>query len=149
MIRRAVPDDAYTLARLRHEMWNEMDPDRPAASDYRERLFVYWYETLSAGRTVAWLAEGAAGPVGMVALLLHHHPPVPISERRRGYVTAVYVRPESRRQGLGRALMEAAIDFAREQGLQRLELRTSQAGRPLYTALGFKVQEVLALNTGG
>lgn len=149
MIRRAVPDDAYTMARLRHEMWDEMDPNRPAEPGYRERLFVYWYETLSAGTTVAWLAEQAGAPVGMVALLLHHHPPVPISERRRGYVTAVYVIPDARRQGIGRALMEAAIGFAREQRLQRLELRTSQAGRPLYTALGFAVQEVLALNTGG
>lgn len=149
MIRRAVPDDAYTLARLRHEMWVDMDPARPAPPDYRERLFVYWYETLSAGTTVAWLAAGAGGPVGMAALLLHIHPPLPVSERRRGYVTAVYVTPESRRQGIGRALMEAVIAFAQEQSLQRLELRTSDAGRPLYAALGFTAQEVLALNTGG
>lgn len=149
MIRPAVPDDAYTLARMRHEMWDEMDPDRPAGPDYRERLFVYWYETIAAGTTLAWLAEVDGQPVGMVALLLHFHPPLPTTERRRGYVTAVYVVPAHRRQGLGRALMEQVIAYGREHGIQRLELRTSPMARPLYEALGFRAHELLMFDTGG
>ena len=149
MIRVATPDDAYTLARLRQAMWDEMNPDRPASAEYREHLFVYWYETLVAGTTLAWLAEEAGQSIGMAALLLHFHPPLPTSQRRRGYVTAVYVAPERRRQGHGRALMEAVIAEAQSCGMQRLELRTSPAGRPLYTALGFGSEEVLMLKTGG
>lgn len=152
MIRRAVVDDAYTLARLRVAMWDEMNPELPSTSDYREQLYVYWYETIEAGTTLAWLAEEAGRAVGMVALLLQPlqpQPPQPTTLRHRGYVSAVYVVPEQRRHGHGRALMEAVIGFAHEQGLQRLELRTSDQGRPLYTALGFTAHEVLMLNTGG
>lgn len=149
MIRRAVADDAYLLARLRHQLWDEVNPERPATSDYREQLYVYLYETIAAGTTIGWLAEAAGRPTGMLTLLLHAYPPLPTTENRRGYVSALYVVPEQRRQGLGRALMETVIGFAEEQGLQRLELRTTDAGRPLYAALGFTTHEVLTLRTGG
>lgn len=149
MIRRAVQDDAYLVTRLLAAMWDEMQPTQPADSDYRERLFVYWYETIGAGTTIVWLATEQGRAIGMVALLLHVHPPMPISERRRGYITAMYVEPEHRRQGHGRALMDAAIAFAQEQRLQRLELSTSEMARPLYEALGFRDQTMMTFKTGG
>ena len=150
MIRRAVADDAYTLARLRLAMWDEMHPDGPsAAAADRERQFVYWYETIEAGTTVAWLDEADGSPVAMLALLLHQHPPLPTTTHRRGYVSALYVVPEYRRQGIGRALMDTVIAFAHEQGLQWLELRTSEMARPLYAGLDFKAYEILVLRTGG
>lgn len=145
MIRRATPDDAYTLARLRQAMAEEMRPDEPRDPSFVERTFVYWYERLESEQALSWLAEVEGRPIGMASLLCHHHPPLPLGERRRGYVTGVYVVPEQRRQGHGRALMAAVIEYGREQKLQRLELRTSPSGRPLYTTLGFQPQEVLML----
>ncbi len=145
MIRRATTDDAYTLARLRQAMAEEMRPDAPRDQSFVERTFVYWYEMLEREQACSWLAEVERRPIGMASLLFHRHPPRPWDERNRGYVTGVYVVPEQRRQGYGRALMEAVIAYGREQKLQRLELRTSPGGRPLYAALGFRPQEVLML----
>ena len=145
MIRRATPDDAYTLARMRQAMAVEMRPDDPRDPSFVERTFVYWYEMLETEQAFGWVAEVDGQPIGMASLLIHRHPPLPFGERRRGYVTGVYVLPEQRRQGYGRALMEAVIAYGREQHLQRLELRTSTTGRPLYSALGFEPQEVLML----
>lgn len=145
MIRPATVDDAYTLARMRQAMAEEMRPAAPPDASFRERTFVYWYEMLETGKAVGWIAEVDGTPVGMASLLLHHHPPHPWGERRRGYVHGVYVAPAYRRQGHGRALMDVMIGYGREHGLQRLELRTSEAGRPLYTALGFEPLEILIL----
>ncbi len=145
MIRRVSLDDAYIIARMRQTMWEEMRPEESATAAFREAMFVYWYEALESGRAVGWIAEQGVTPIGMTMLLLHHHPPRPTSEARRGYVTSVYVAPEHRRRGVGRALMEAAIAYGREQGLQRLELRTSEQGRALYEAVGFRPQEVMML----
>jgi GNAT superfamily N-acetyltransferase len=94
---------------------------------------------------VGWIAEQNATPIGMAMLLLRDHPPRPTGEARRGYVTSVYVMPQHRRQGVGRALMEAVIAYGREEGLQRLELRTSEQGRVLYERVGFTPQEVMML----
>jgi hypothetical protein len=41
--------------------------------------------------------------------------------------------------------MEAVIAYGREEGLQRLELRTSEQGRVLYERVGFTPQEVMML----
>ncbi len=145
MIRRVTLDDAYTVARLRQTMWDEMRPQDNSNAAYREATFVYWYEALDTGRAVGWIAEQGVTPIGMAMLLLHHHPPRPTGEARRGYITSVYVAPEYRRQGVGRALMDAVIAYGRAEGLQRLELRTSEQGRALYERVGFMPQEVMML----
>ena len=48
--------------------------------------------------------------------------------------------PDRRGQGLGRALMEAAIELARHKGADHMDLGTSEddvAARALYESLGF------------
>lgn len=145
MIRRATPDDAYTIARLRQAMWDEMSSDQLSTAAFREATFVFWYEALESGRAVGWIAEDDGKGVGMTMLLIHHHPPRPFGEIRRGYITSVYVIPAARRNGHGKALMDAAIAYGRETGLQRLELRTSMMGRALYESVGFESAELMIL----
>jgi ribosomal protein S18 acetylase RimI-like enzyme len=56
------------------------------------------------------------------------------------HVAQVVVDPQHRRQGLGRALMAAAGDAARQQGARRMTLMTASDNAPalsLYASLGF------------
>jgi len=59
----------------------------------------------------------------------------------KGDIVAMYVAPELGRRGLARALLQAAIDYARsEAGLEQLVLtvtRTNQAAAKLYKSAGF------------
>lgn len=55
-------------------------------------------------------------------------------------VDELYVLPDKRGQGIGRALMEAAIDRARTAGCGWIELGTGESDLPargLYESLGF------------
>ena len=54
----------------------------------------------------------------------------------------LFVREEARRAGLGRALIEAALERAREHGCRRIELDVNEANAPalaLYEACGFQL----------
>ncbi len=56
----------------------------------------------------------------------------------------LYVVPERRGHGLGRALLAAAMRHARERGAARIELNTSEtdiAARALYESAGFTNRE--------
>lgn len=59
----------------------------------------------------------------------------------RGHIMNVYTAPACRRQGIARQLMTMLIDHARAAGMTELSLDATEAGRALYTALGFVANE--------
>lgn len=57
------------------------------------------------------------------------------------HVRMLGVRPDARRRGVGRALMEAAAEAARRSGKRRLTLNTTEgmaAARMMYEGMGFR-----------
>lgn len=61
------------------------------------------------------------------------------------YLYDLFVAPEFRRQGVARALLEAAAQYGRERGTGRLQLETAfdnTAAQALYESLGWKRDEV-------
>jgi GNAT superfamily N-acetyltransferase len=56
-------------------------------------------------------------------------------------IRAFYVHPDWARRGVGSRIMRACEDAARAAGFTRLELGSTVAGEPLYTAMGFQVRE--------
>ena len=57
----------------------------------------------------------------------------------------LFVAPSARRQGIARALMNAASEWAKAQGAARLDLETARdnyPGQALYRDLGYELDEV-------
>jgi len=69
-----------------------------------------------------------------------------LKTRHKGSIRSMYVAPEARGKGVGRALLERAIAEARRQpGLEQIALlvvSTNRGARRLYAACGFKVYGV-------
>lgn len=53
--------------------------------------------------------------------------------------------PEHQRKGMGRALLSQVIDDYRRRGVERFHLGSTEAGRPLYTSLGFELVAQLSV----
>jgi GNAT superfamily N-acetyltransferase len=56
------------------------------------------------------------------------------------WIGTIWVASSARGRGIGRALTEAPIDAAEAAGCRTLVLVATDAGRPLYERLGFRVQ---------
>jgi GNAT superfamily N-acetyltransferase len=59
------------------------------------------------------------------------------------WIGMVLTRPEYRRQGLARRLMEEVIAIAERRGIHTLKLDATDDGRPLYESLGFVVEKIV------
>lgn len=56
----------------------------------------------------------------------------------RAHLMNVYTVPGFRRRGIARMLVTALMDAARQRGATEISLDATEAGRPLYRALGFR-----------
>jgi ribosomal protein S18 acetylase RimI-like enzyme len=131
MVRRAERADAEEVGRLLHDFNSEFDEPTPGPAALAERA----RQLLDAGDTVVLLAGD--GPDGLAVLRFR----LGIwTEGFECYLAELYVVPDRRGQGLGRALMEEAMDAARAEGATYMELGTGEddvAARALYESLGF------------
>jgi ribosomal protein S18 acetylase RimI-like enzyme len=135
VVRRAGEADVEAIGRLLHDFNTEYDDPTPGPLRLAERM----RELLDGGDTVVLL--GGGGPDGVAVLRLR---PSIWTDKLECYLAELYVVPGRRGQGLGRALMEAAIEVAREEGADHMDLGTSEddvAARALYESLGFDNHE--------
>jgi ribosomal protein S18 acetylase RimI-like enzyme len=131
MVRRADASDAEAVARLLHDFNEEFDEATPGPEALAERVRVL----LDHGDTV--ILVGGDGPDGLAVLRFR---PAIWTDAPECYLAELYVVPSRRGQGLGRAIMEAAIEAARAEGATYMDLGTAEddtAARALYESLGF------------
>jgi GNAT superfamily N-acetyltransferase len=130
-VRRGDVADAEAIGRLLHDFNTEFGEPTPRPAALARRVT----ELLTAGELTVLLA--GRPPRGLAVLRFR---PALWKDALDAYLEELYVVPERRGQGLGRALMEAAIELARSQGAADMHLGTSEgdvAARALYESLGF------------
>ena len=134
-VRAATAADAANVGRLLHDFNTEYDDPTPGPDKLADRI-----ERLLEGGDTAVLLAGP-GPDGLAVLRFRT---ALWSEALECYLAELYVVPAMRGRGLGRALMNAAIAFARERGADYMDLGTAEtdvAARSLYESLGFSNRE--------
>jgi ribosomal protein S18 acetylase RimI-like enzyme len=135
-IRPATKNDQQLI----RELWLEFESELPEPDYLRESWEDAWSDLAQTVREgVALLAEDDGRTVGFVFCVLGDR------GRRTAHVTDIYVRPEARNKGVGRALLAGILEPARAAGLEHVSLevliRNSDARR-LYERLGFAPMDV-------
>jgi ribosomal protein S18 acetylase RimI-like enzyme len=127
--------DAAKIGQLLHDFNTEFDDLTLGPRWLADRA----RQLISEGHATVLL--GGTGPDGIAVLRFR---PAIWTPALECYLAELYVVPGRRGRGLGRALMTAAIELARRQGADRMELGTSEddvAARGLYESLGFGNRE--------
>jgi ribosomal protein S18 acetylase RimI-like enzyme len=135
VVRQAGVADAETIGRLLHDFNREFDDPTPSPHRLAERV----RELLTEGHISVLV--GGDGPDGLAVMRFR---PAIWTQGLECYLAELYVAPHRRGQRLGRALMEAAIEFARGEGADYMDLGTGEddvAARGLYESLGFSNRE--------
>ena len=137
-LRRATPSDAAGLTRLRAHMHAAMgDATTPAWEAVCTDTFA---RRLAGDAFVAYVVEDVGELVSGGAGWLEEHLPSPYQlDGRRGHIASMSTDPSARRRGHARTVLQALLEWMREQGLGRVDLRATPDGRPLYEELGFRV----------
>jgi ribosomal protein S18 acetylase RimI-like enzyme len=130
-IRRAGVEDAAEIARLLHDFNTEFSDPTPGVvvltGNARRLLEEGEMTVLLAGR----------GPDGISLLRLR---PSVWTGAAEAYLQELYVAPPMRGRGIGRTLLEATMDAAREAGATGIDLNTGEtdtSARALYESCGF------------
>jgi aminoglycoside 6'-N-acetyltransferase I len=134
VMRTVLPSDSDAWVALRCDLWpdgsaaeHQADIDRFFAGDRRDPAEVL----------IAWDEDT---PVGFAELSIRNVVDG-CDTGRVGYLEGWYVSPDDRRRGVGRALIQAALDWARRQGCSELGSDTeidNDVGLAAHRALGFQ-----------
>jgi ribosomal protein S18 acetylase RimI-like enzyme len=134
-IRRAGAADAADVARLLHDFNTEYDEPAPSIEWLTAKI-----AELVAGGEITVLLAGTA-PDGVAVLRFRA---ALWTGGLEAYLQELYVVPDLRGRGIGRTLLEATMDVAREQGAAGIDLNTGTtdtAARGLYESAGFTNRE--------
>ena len=134
-VRLANAADAPAFGKLLQAFNDEFDEPTPDAAMIAERAA----PLIESGEVTVLL--GGDGPDGFAQLRFR---PSLYTGALDAYLEELYVVPERRGEGLGRALLEAAMEHSKERGAEHIDLGTSEtdvAARALYESTGFTNRE--------
>jgi len=93
---------------------------------------------LVTGQCRGLVLENQGRVVASVLMLLKESVPTPVTPLSvRGYLFNVYTEPSHRRRGLAARLTDAALELARDLGIEIVELHASLEAEGLYQRMGF------------
>jgi GNAT superfamily N-acetyltransferase len=139
-IREATQADLPELARLRWDFRREHGDVAPGISfeGFGERFEPFARAALEDGRWWVLVAEREGRLVGTVWFQLVPKVPAPSSRGEYiGYLTNAYVEAEDRNRGVGAALVERALDFARDAAVEQVITWPTERSVPFYERAGF------------
>jgi GNAT superfamily N-acetyltransferase len=150
-LRRAELTDVQTLVDLRLAYLREIEHLTPEQID--DTLVAatrrYFMRKMPSSEYIAWVAVArpAVAPdsrgairskvIGTAGLFVYDRPPTAPGGGREGRLINVYTEMSWRGRGVGAALIEACVETARRNGIHRILVDDSPAGRRFYERAGF------------
>lgn len=141
-VRRCRPRDLDRVAALWSaltEHHSRLDPVFALRVDAGERIRQLLTAQLRDPDTGIFVLDDGGDLQGFCAVRADRAPPI-LEEVERAEITDLGVREGTRRQGHGRALVEAALGWIAERGIARVEVRVAtqnEAGQGFWRAQGF------------
>jgi GNAT superfamily N-acetyltransferase len=139
-VRRASAEDAEALVEMRVALLRAVGnvTSNLDANEIADAIRGYIAQEMPAGMYVAFIAEAGQSAVGCGGLVFYVRPPYCGNlSGKEAYLMGMYTTPEWRGKGVGTALVEKLLEYARAQGVGKVWLHTEPRARSLYVRAGF------------
>ena len=147
IVRRATPADIPEIVRLKALLMETGWPWPVAVSedeDWRRRCAEAAAVLLARDTYACFVVDvdplaGEGGSLaGCVSVAVEQHLPGPRGRGLSAYLSDMSTDVPHRGRGIGTALLDHALAWAREQGAGRIELHSTESGRRVYERAGFE-----------
>ncbi|MGP3947900.1 GNAT family N-acetyltransferase [Streptomyces sp. 7N604] len=137
-VRSAQPNELAAVAELRWRWVQEIfGTPKTALEEFAPRFVAWARENESSHRCMVMVRGDVV--IGMAWLAITQRVPHPRAfDRVSGDVQCVYVVPGERDRGLGGELIKAVLSWARDLGLERVTVHSSDRAVPAYSRHGFE-----------
>jgi len=130
--------DEEVWLKIYNAAYKEYDDFRPSTMEDMEKA----EKSPNFDATGRFIAEWNGEPVGCVNAYVDKK-----REEKKGFIRTLGVIPEFRRRGIGRTLVEKAIESIRERGMKRVDAWTEKdrvACKSLFLSMGFQLIRVFS-----
>ncbi len=141
-IRRAKPNDLPEMVELWKQLMGfhqDLDPTYKLLPDAAERWVKYIVTKFDDDEWRVLVADANGRVVGYAVAAVQEYPPV-FKNPQHGFVQEIAVREELRKQGIGRALVDAAVEWLAGQDVAETTVRIDErnpASLALFASAGF------------
>jgi GNAT superfamily N-acetyltransferase len=113
-------------------------PSDEVETRLRKSLKRYFAKTYKSDSFIAWIAEYENKPIGFSGMIIREQPGnFEVPGGKTGYILNMFTLKEFRKNGICSSLLQKLIDEAKHKKLDRVELRATKDGEPVYRRFGF------------
>lgn len=147
-VTRGTVRDVDILMQHRLMLWSEVSTRSEGEIFARAAPYRDWLTSgIDEGRVTPFIAKSDEAVAGSGCVWIRDvEPKLGLSTFAEGYLMAMYTEPRFRRLGVASAILQAAMEFLRESGVERMTLHSSDLGRPLYEKFGFEATTEMRLH---
>ena len=148
-IRKAALEDIELLMEWRMEVLHEVFsiPSSKNTDELEQENRAYYQRALAQEEHIACFACMEDKIIGCGGICFYREMPSPDNPTGKcAYLMNIYINPQFRKQGVGEAIVKWLVEQATKRGISKIYLETSEAGKRLYTKLGFvPMQDMMKL----
>ena len=139
---RATLNEVHLLVDLRIMFALELSGKQTeeAIHNLRTQMMAYFSKAIEDGSCISFIAKYKNEIAGIGSIAIREQPGnFKNPSGKWAYIMNMYTKPEFRRKGICKGVLNALVEEAKQKGINAFELHATKSGEPVYVQNGFQM----------